>query len=108
MPYFLLRLRHRRASFPFDADAAEKAAMAAHSAFWLTQTERGRALAVGPVFDPAGAWGMALVEVADDDEARDLLSKDPVIEADLGFTYEVLPVPSLLLRRSLSGVSEDV
>lgn len=100
MAFFLLRLRHRRPSFPFDADAAEKAAMEARGAFWQKETETGRAVAVSPVFDPAGPWGMALVEVEDENAAGDLLAKDPVIEADLGFTYEVLPVPSLLLRRN--------
>lgn len=74
--------------------------MEAHSAFWLKETETGRAMAAGPVFDLAGPWGMALVEVGDEDAAGDLLAKDPVIEADLGFTIEVLPVPSLLLRRN--------
>lgn len=82
--------------------------MKAHAAFWQTKIEAGFAIAVGPVFDPAGAWGLALVEVDTEDEARDLYTKDPVIEADLGFTYEVLPVPSLLLRRTRAGVPEDV
>ena len=73
--------------------------MTAHMAFWQASAEAGAAIAVGPVFDPAGAWGMALVEVVDEDEATVLSQKDPVITADLGFTYEVLAVPSLILRR---------
>lgn len=98
MPHFLLRLDPPRRSFPDDARAAELDAMVAHGAFWQGQAEAGLALAVGPVADPAGIWGLALVEVADDDEARALAAADPVIAADLGFTYRVMPLLSLITR----------
>jgi uncharacterized protein YciI len=98
MPYFLLRLSPPRPTFPFDATDAEKALFDRHAAYWLDQAEAGAAVAVGPVFDPAGAWGLALVEAPDEAAAIALGNRDPVIAADAGFAYALAPVPSLILR----------
>jgi len=99
MAYFLLRLKGPRPSFPFDATEEEKARMQEHSAFWQEKADAGIAIVVGPVFDPDGAWGMGLVEVGDESAARALYEADPIIRAGLGFSYDVLPVPQLILRR---------
>ncbi len=98
MAYFLLRLEPPRPSFPFDATEAEKALFSEHAAYWLALAEGGRAIAVGPVFDAAGTWGLALVEAEDDAGARALGAADPVIMAQAGFAYTLSPVPSLILR----------
>jgi uncharacterized protein YciI len=99
MPYFLLRLEPPRPSFPFDATEAEKALFSEHAAYWIALAEQGQAVAVGPVFDAAGTWGLALVEAADDAAARALGADDPVIRAQAGFAYTLSPVPNLILRR---------
>ncbi|MFC7396163.1 YciI family protein [Chelatococcus sp. GCM10030263] len=99
MAYFLLRLRSPRPTFPFDASEAEMARMKEHAAFWQGQADAGAAIVVRPVFDPAGTWGMEVEEVEDEPAAQALLRADPAIAADLGFSYDVLPVPSLILRR---------
>lgn len=100
MPHFLLRLAPPRPSFPSDATVAEMDAMGTHFAFWQAQADAGTALAVGPVADPAGIWGMAVVEVPDEAAATGLAARDPVITADLGFAYEVMPILSLIERRA--------
>lgn len=100
MAHFLLRLEPPRASFPQDATAAEMDAMAAHGAYWQGKADAGLALAVGPVADPSGIWGMALVEVEDEAEATSLTTEDPVIRADLGFAYRVMPILSLIQGRA--------
>lgn len=100
MAHFLLRLEPPRDSFPQDATAAEMDAMAAHGAYWQGQADAGLALAVGPVADPSGIWGMALVEVEDEAEATSLTADDPVIRADLGFAYRVMPILSLIQGRA--------
>ncbi|MFG1377080.1 YciI family protein [Xanthobacter autotrophicus] len=99
MAHFLLRLSPPRPAFPADATVAEMDAMAAHGAFWQREADRGVALAVGPVADPSGIWGMALVEAQDQDAADLLAAQDPVIVAGLGFAYEVMPILSLIQRR---------
>lgn len=50
-------------------------------------------VAFGVVADPAGAFGIAIIEVADEDEARRLTANDPTIRSGRGFSYEMLPMP---------------
>lgn len=99
MAYFLLRLQPPRRTFPFDATEHEKELFSEHSAYWLDRAAAGEAIAVGPVFDEAGAWGMALVEAENEAAARRLGEADPVIRAGAGFAYAAAPVPSLILRQ---------
>ena len=56
------------------------------------------AVVVGPVFDPAGAYGMAVVEAADEAAAKALGDNDPVVRAGLGFAYSVASIPSIIMR----------
>ena len=99
MAYFLLRLTPPRPSFPLDASEAEKGLFSEHAAYWLERAAAGEAVAVGPVFEAAGAWGLALGVAAEPDRAEALGAADPVILAQAGFSYTVSPVPSLILRR---------
>ena len=99
MPTFLLRLTPPRPSFPFDATEAEKALFSEHAAYWIARAQEGQAIAVGPVFDAGGTWGLALVEAADEAAAAALGAADPVIRAQAGFAYALAPVPSLILRQ---------
>jgi uncharacterized protein YciI len=98
MGYFHLKLVSPRATFPFDMSEAEKVAMTAHAKYWQRLAEDQRAVVVGPVFDPKGAWGMAVVETENEAEAEALAEADPVITAQLNFRYEVCPMPSLIIR----------
>jgi uncharacterized protein YciI len=98
MAYFHLKLMPPRPSFPQDATAEELAAMQRHSVYWRQKAAAGVAIAVGPVFDPRGAWGMAVIEVDDEEAARATADADPVAQAGLGFHFEVSPIPSLILR----------
>lgn len=98
MAFFHLKLQAPRPSFPFDATEEEKAAMQEHSAYWQAKADERVALVVGPVFDPAGPYGMAVVEVADEAAAMALGDNDPVVKAGLGFAYAVAAIPSLIMR----------
>lgn len=99
MAYFLLKLAAPRPTFPFDATQAENEAMSAHFAYWHQQAAAKAAVAVGPVFDPQGPWGMAIVETDGEAGALALADADPVVQAGLGFSYTALPIPSLILRQ---------
>ena len=79
---------------------AERAAMGRHSAYWQEQAEKRIAIAVGPVMAADGPFGMAVVEVSDEAAARALADADPVIEAGLGFRFDVAPIPSIILRQA--------
>ncbi|MGE0283779.1 MAG: YciI family protein [Rhizobiaceae bacterium] len=98
MAYFHLRLQPPRPTFPFDGTPEEMAAMARHADYWRAQAKAGTAIAVGPVFEGEGAWGMAVIEVADDAAAREIADSDPILQASFGFRFIVSPVRSLIMR----------
>jgi uncharacterized protein YciI len=100
MPVFFSRLIPPRSTFPFDMKSVEREAMARHAEHWQTQARRGVAIAFGPVFDPKGAFGIGIAETDSEEDLRALWEADPVIAADLGFTYEIHPMPSVILREA--------
>jgi hypothetical protein len=44
------------------------------------------------VADPAGAWGLGVLQLADDADPQDIIANDPVVKAAAGFTYQVMPM----------------
>jgi hypothetical protein len=100
MPYFLCRLKAPRPTFMQDMTDAERALMGEHIVYWRGFIERGVTIAFGPVLDPAGPWGMGLVEVADIAEIQALVAADPVMAANRGFACDVLPMPHGIIGRA--------
>ena len=100
MATYLYRLNPPRPTFPADITPDEGAAMQRHFGYWSQQVERGAVLVVGPVFDPKGTYGIAVVTVPEASEARQLCEHDPVIEAKLGFSYELHEMPNAVIRPS--------
>jgi uncharacterized protein YciI len=98
MAYFLCRLLPPRPSFIADMTTDERALMGAHAQYWGGFVASGEVIALGPVADPKGSWGLALMEMESDAAVRALQAKDPVIAAAHGFSYEVHPMPMLGLR----------
>ncbi|MDP9810614.1 uncharacterized protein YciI [Rhizobium tibeticum] len=103
MAYFFLRLVPPRPRFPHDATGEEMAAMKHHVAYWHRNAEDGSAIAVGPVFEGEGAWGMALVSAQDQQAAQALADADPIIQSGHGFRFDILPMPSIILRPCAAG-----
>jgi hypothetical protein len=53
------------------------------------------------VADPSGGWGLSLFETADNDTVEDvraIVAEDPMIKANIGARYEVLPMLQLRIR----------
>ena len=98
MQHFLCKLLPPRPGFPGDMTEAEGALMAEHVAYWSDLLGRGEAVAFGPVLDPAGVWGLALVEAEDEAAARGLTAGDPVVRAGTGFRYEIYAMPQTAVR----------
>jgi len=103
MAYFFFRLVPPRPRFPYDATGEEMAAMKRHAAYWHQNAEEGSAIAVGPVFEGEGGWGMAVVSVEDQQAAQALADADPIIQSGYGFRFDILPMPSIILRPSGAG-----
>lgn len=103
MAYFLLRLNAPRPTFPADITDVERSAMNEHADYWRDKAAKGAAIAVGPVMDPKGAWGLGIVECEDGAAARWLADADPIAKAGLGFGYDVSFIPSIILRQPSSS-----
>jgi uncharacterized protein YciI len=99
MSYYLFKLTPPRPTFPQDMTPTEREVMQAHGAYWSVLADKGIAIVVGPVADPAGAWGVAIVEVADEAAARALADSDPVTTSWLAFQYDIFPMLRALLRK---------
>ena len=99
MKYYLYKLLPPRSTFPGDITPAEASKMKEHSDYWRTQMELDRVIAFGPVADPGGAYGIAILQIEGDVSPNVLADMDPVIVAKMGFTYELHPMPSLIHLR---------
>ena len=101
MAYYFLKLLPPRSTFVQDMSAEEAAIMGAHAAYWQKLIEEGtHVLALGVVLDPAGAFGMGVVEVKGEDRLRELLEKDPVARANFGARFEFYPMPRGVMHSS--------
>jgi uncharacterized protein YciI len=90
--FFVCRLLPPRADFRQTMTGAERELMMAHVTHLKGWLDRGKVLICGPVDDPAGSWGLVVLRVGSIEEVRRIEADDPVIKADLGFRYEVLPM----------------
>lgn len=95
--FFLCRLLPPRPTFPSDMSEAEARLMSEHVAYWQPRLQDGTVLVFGPVFDPKGAWGVAVIRTESVQRAKELTDGDPVVRAGLGFRYDVLAMPSTLV-----------
>ncbi|MFI7063701.1 YciI family protein [Kribbella sp. NPDC050124] len=95
--YFAYKLIPPRPTFAADMTEAEAAVMAEHVGYWHDLITAGTAVVFGPVADPAGVWGLAVVSAGDADEVRALGAKDPAVGSGLA-TFEVLPMPDAIAR----------
>jgi hypothetical protein len=98
MPHFLSRLTPPRPSFLVDMTDEERALMAAHGQYWRSYVEVGRVAAIGAVADPAGAWGVAIIEADSRQEIEALQARDPVVLSARGFSYQNFLMPTVALR----------
>ena len=75
--------------------AAEREVMLAHQDYWRPRVDAGEVIAMGPVADPAGGYGVMIVEAATQRQLESWQNGDPAIRAGLGFVYENFPMPAI-------------
>jgi hypothetical protein len=92
---FFYKLVPPRPTFAQDMTAEEAAMMGQHAAYWKGRIEAGLTVfALGPVADPAGVFGIGVMEVESEAVAHELARNDPAIaQARFGFRYEMHPMP---------------
>ncbi len=92
---FFARLVPNRPNFAMSMTADEQATMSAHGEFMQGQFTAGTLVVAGPVFDPAGVFGMAVFETESIDEVRRILERDPA--RAIG-RYEIAPMGPSTVR----------
>lgn len=99
MGYFLFRLIPPRSTFPADITPLEGQLMQEHVVYWRDKMNQGLVIVFGPVADPKGTYGLGIIQVEDEDNPDALCANDPVVLANAGFTYEVHPMPQLVVAQ---------
>jgi len=95
---FLLKLTPPRPTFADDMTPAEGAVMAQHAAYWAEVFKTGNVLIIGPVLDPKGAWGMAVLETDSPAQAQQLADNDPSVKSGLN-KVELSPMRVFLRKQ---------
>jgi len=75
--HFFLKLNPPRQGFPFDMTEDERTTMLRHVDYWNKLLNEGIAISFGPVFDPAGSYGVGIIAVDEDQQVAQLIENDP-------------------------------
>jgi uncharacterized protein len=97
MGHFVYKLVPPRPTFDTDMSDDEAAIMDRHADYWQERLTEGRVVVFGPVSDPSGTWGLAVVEAETDDEVHGLGADDPAVLSGM-CAFEVLPMPVAIVR----------
>ncbi|HXZ29277.1 MAG TPA: YciI family protein [Terriglobales bacterium] len=89
--HYFFRLIPPRPAFPHDMTDAERHLMEEHSRYFQQNFAAGRILLYGPVMAASGAFGLAVLEVESEEEARRFGDGDPSVKAGLN-RFEISPM----------------
>jgi uncharacterized protein len=100
MPHYFCKLKPPRTTFISDMTSDEAQLMRAHREYWTPRVETGVVIAMGPVADPTGDYGVAIIEAASEAALEAMQGADPVIAAQRGFVYENRRMLGIAVRPS--------
>jgi uncharacterized protein YciI len=89
--YFFFKLIPPRPTFAMDMDERERGLMMQHIQYFQKHFSEKQVLIYGPVMAAKGSFGMAVLHVEDEAEARGIAENDPTILAGL-HTFEIYPM----------------
>ena len=95
--FFVYKLVPPRSTFAMDMSDAERAVMGTHAAYWHGLLDSRTAVVFGPVLDPAGVWGLAVVEARSADEVHAIGAADPAVSSGVA-SFEVYPMMGATAR----------
>jgi uncharacterized protein YciI len=90
--HFFIRLNPPRSTFPADITEDERNVMQRHIAYWMPYLNDGTLIVFGPVMDPKGTFGIAVLAVDNQEQARLLVNNDPATA--LG-TVDIFPMKAV-------------
>ena len=89
--HYFFKLIPPRPTFPQDISEEEKRLMNEHGQYFHEQFTAGRVLLYGPVMAKDGTFGLGVLEVEDEAEARRFGENDPSVRAGLN-RFEIYPI----------------
>lgn len=89
--HYFFKLVPPRATFAQTMSKTERELMDEHGSYFQRHFEEGRVLLFGPVMATTGAFGIGILEVDNEAEARRFGENDPSVEAGLN-TFEIHPM----------------
>jgi hypothetical protein len=90
--HFFLKLNPPRVSFTIDMTTEELGIMHQHVLYWKPYVDNGTVIVLGPVADPKGGYGVAVIGVRDKSELDQLVTNDP---ANGLCSYEIHPMKAV-------------
>jgi len=103
MTLSLYRLISPRPTFPSDMTPDEAQVMQEHAVYWRQFAANGKVLVVGPVADPEGTFGIAIIVGEEGEDLDPLCKADPAIKSGLGFSYKLHLMPKFILSSKVSS-----
>ena len=94
--YYYLKLNPPRASFMQDMTVQERQIMLQHVEYWKPYVNDGTVIVLGPVMDPEGGFGMAVVVVEDKSQLDRLVDNDPANGLNSYEIYSMRAVSKLI------------
>jgi len=91
--HYMLKLVPNRPTFAQDMSDAERAIMMDHIAYWKKYLDDGTMIVFGPVFDPAGTYGLGIIAVDSEEQAKQLMAGDPASSIN---TYVYYPMRAVM------------
>jgi uncharacterized protein len=95
--HFVYKLIPPRPTFATDMSDGEAAIMSEHAEYWQDLLGAGKVVVFGPVDDPSGSWGLAVVEAETEQDVRALGADDPAVKSGMA-TFDVFPMPVASVR----------
>jgi hypothetical protein len=90
---FFCKLNPPRPTFALDMTPEEARVMGDHAVYWKAMMDRGYVVTFGLVGDPAGPYGIGILEVDSEAMVHELTGNDPTILSGRGFSCEIYPMP---------------
>ena len=89
---YFLKLNPPRNTFMSDMSEEERNIMQQHVAYWAPYVQDGTVIVLGPVMDPKGGYGIAVINVNNEEELNAIIEKDPANGLN---SYEVYPMRAI-------------
>jgi uncharacterized protein len=90
--HFALKLVPCRPTFAQDMTDEERSIMQQHVVYWRGLMNKGMVIVFGPIMDPKGPYGFAVIEVDDEARVHDIIAGDPASKIN---TYEFYPMRAI-------------